>query len=330
MNKISSELKTKVLKISDSSDFNAIALSIFKHQYKYNHVYRDFVDALNKKTEQIHHYSQIPFLPISFYKTREVVCNYVQPLVVFESSGTTGQNNSKHAIEDLSFYNEVSASIFNSRFGSFQNKLIIGLLPSYLERQNSSLVFMVNHFIEQSKHPDSGFYLNNTSELYNKLLLLKNSNFDVILFGVTFALLDFCKEFSIDFPALKIIETGGMKGRGKELIREELHLILKKGFGVEHIYSEYGMTELLSQAYSIDNKGFIPPKWMKILVRETNDPLCVKEFGKGIINVIDLSNVDSCSFIATDDLGQIFDENIFDVEGRVDYSEIRGCSLLSL
>lgn len=330
MSNFQSELKTKVLKISDSSDFNNLALSVFKHQYQNNEFYRLFVDSLRRNVENIKHFSKIPFLPIQFYKTQTILCKNINPVVSFESSGTSGLKNSIHLVEDINFYKKISAEIFIQNYGNFENKVILGLLPSYLERKNSSLVFMVNHFMEQTKDKDSGFFLNNTKQLYNKLLKLSKSTKEVILFGVTFALIDFCNEYKLSFPTLKIIETGGMKGRGKELIREELHSILKKGFGTTEIYSEYGMTELLSQSYSISNKKFQSPPWMKILIRDIYDPFAVNEIGKGIINIIDLANIDTCSFIATDDIGESYGNNLFDIQGRIDYTEIRGCSLLSV
>ncbi len=330
MSNFRSELKTKVLKISDSSDFNILALSVFQHQYQNNEVYRLFVNSLCRNVDNIKHFSEIPFLPIELYKTQSIVCKDIKPVVSFESSGTSGQKKSIHLVEDVDFYKNISAQIFTKNFGVFNNKVILGLLPSYLERKNSSLVFMVNHFMELTKNKDSGFYLNNTTQLYNKLLELSKLTIEVILFGVTFALIDFCNKYKLSFPSLKIIETGGMKGRGKELIREELNAILKNGFGVSEIYSEYGMTELLSQSYSSCDKKFQSPPWMKILVRDIYDPLSVNEIGKGVINIIDLANIDTCSFIATDDIGESFGNNLFDIQGRVDYTEIRGCSLLSI
>lgn len=324
------ELKTKVLKISNSDNFNEIALIVFKYQYNHNEIYRKFVDSLNKNIEKINHYSKIPFLPIGFYKTQKITCTDVKPIMEFESSGTSQQKKSILYIEDIDYYKKVSSLIFTSHFGDFNNKVIIGLLPSYLERNNSSLVFMVNHFINLTEDHDSGFYLYNQDVLYEKLLQLSSSTKEVVLFGVTFALLDFCKKYTLSFPKLTVIETGGMKGRSKELIRHELHDILKKGFGVPQIYSEYGMTELLSQSYSISENKFQSPPWMRILVREIYDPLSVNELGKGLINIIDLSNIETCSFIATDDVGVAYESNHFEIQGRIDSAEIRGCSLLSI
>jgi phenylacetate-coenzyme A ligase PaaK-like adenylate-forming protein len=324
-----SELKAKVLNFSENQSFNDLALSVFQYQYHHNKIYRQFVDKLSIVPEKITHFSNIPFLPIGFFKTQKVVSSVFNDETIFESSGTGSELRSKHYVSDVDFYNNNSVKIFESFFGSLQNKVVLGLLPSYLERGNSSLVHMVNHFMQKSNITESAFYLNDFEKLHQKLELLKQEQKEVILFGVTFALLDFCEKHPLMFPALKIIETGGMKGRGKELIRAELHSILKKGFGVENIYSEYGMTELLSQAYSKNDEGFTMPDTFKILIRDLYDPLTHSEKGKGGISIIDLANVDSCSFIATDDIGEIKSSGKFDVLGRIDASDVRGCSLLT-
>ncbi len=330
MSNLRSELKAKVLNFSETQSFNDLALSVFKYQFQNNKIYRLFVENLSIIPENITHYSKIPFLPIGFFKTQKVIVDAFDQGSIFESSGTGNEIRSKHYIADIEFYNKISVKIFESSFGSLQNKHILGLLPSYIERGNSSLAHMVNHFMQQTKSSESTFYLNDFENLFFKLELLKRDSKEVILFGVTFALLDFCQKFKLEFPNLKIIETGGMKGRGKELIRTELHEILKKGFGVNDIYSEYGMTELLSQAYSKNDEGYVLPPQVKILIRDLYDPLTHSENGKGGISIIDLANIDSCSFISTDDIGEIKSEGIFNVLGRIDASDVRGCSLLTV
>lgn len=330
MSNIRSELKTKVLNFSVNQSFNDLALSVFQYQYEHNKIYHEFVEHLSVFPDKIQHYSKIPFLPIGFFKTQKIHSGSYKEEQVFESSGTGSETRSRHYVTDIDFYNKNSVKIFESAFGSLQEKVILGMLPSYLERGSSSLVHMVNYFMQQTKNSDSAFYLNDFQKLAQKLEVLKNQNKEVVLFGVTFALIDFCKTLKIDFPDLKIIETGGMKGRGKELIRAELHQLLKNGFGVKNVYSEYGMTELLSQAYSIDENGFRMPPQMKILIRDLYDPMAHFESGKGAISIIDLANIDSCSFIATDDMGEIKSNGRFDILGRMDTSEIRGCSLLTV
>ncbi|MDD4575645.1 MAG: acyltransferase [Bacteroidales bacterium] len=330
MANLRSELKTKVLNFSVNQSFNDLALSVFQYQYHHNKLYRKFVEYLSVFPDQIQHYSKIPFLPIGFFKTQKILSGSYKEDQIFESSGTGNETRSKHYVTDVDFYNKNSVKIFESVFGNLQEKVILGMLPSYLERGNSSLVHMVNYFMQQTKNSDSTFYLNDFRTLAQKLEILKKQNKEVVLFGVTFALIDFCKTFKIDFPDLKIIETGGMKGRGKELIRAELHQVIKVGFGVRNVYSEYGMTELLSQAYSINENGFGMPPQMKVLIRDLYDPRAHSENGKGAISIIDLANIDSCSFIATDDKGEIKSNGCFDILGRMDTSEIRGCSLLTV
>jgi len=278
---------------------------------------------------EISHYRDIPFLPIRFFKSHLVISGEYQPEITFSSSGTTGLSTSKHHIKDQNIYVESFKKAFEIFLGKPEEYIILAMLPSYLERDGSSLVFMLDALIKMSGQNKSGFFLHEYEALHALLMRLKSNGKKVILLGVSFALLDLAEQFPIDFPDLIIIETGGMKGRRKELIREELHQILKKGFGVDKIYSEYGMTELLSQAYSKGEGLFTSPPWMKVLIRDTNDPFSILSSGKtGGINVIDLANIYSCSFIATQDLGKIHKDGRFEVLGRFDSSDIRGCNLM--
>jgi len=319
----------KIFNINSVDSFNETALEIFRFQYRNNSIYREFTDRLVVKINEIKHYLQISFLPIEFFKNQKVIKRNSKPSLVFLSSGTTGSIKSKHYIVDVKVYEDSFRRCFEIFYGNISDYCILALLPSYLERKNSSLVYMIKDLIKKSTNPDSGFYLNNYDELIDKLNWLKNSGKKVILFGVTFALLDIAEKYSLDFPDLIVIETGGMKGRKKEIIRQELHEILCRGFGVKTIHSEYGMTELLSQAYSKGDGIFKTPPWMKILIRDINDPLTIiSNYKTGGINVIDLANYNSCSFIATQDLGKLFKDGSFEVLGRFDTSDIRGCSLM--
>ena len=323
------QIKKIIFNINNENTFNETSLEVFRFQYSNNKVYHDYVDALNKSPENILHYSEIPFLPISFFKEHEVTSFDGKPEAVFTSSGTTGSNTSLHFIKNLNLYEESFLSGFEMFFGKPNEYVVLGLLPSYLERQGSSLIYMVNKLIELSGKKESGFYLNEYSELQNLLIKLRSKNKKTILFGVSFALLDMAENFPVDFPELIIMETGGMKGKRKEMIREELHNILTKAFGVKKIFSEYGMTELLSQAYSIGDGLFDTPPWMKILIRDTEDPFSYLKVNKtGGINVIDLANIYSCSFIETQDLGKLHQNGKFEVLGRFDNSDVRGCNLL--
>jgi hypothetical protein len=269
-------------------------------------------------------------LPISFFKDHAVKSTEFKPQLVFESSGTTQTTTSRHYVKDAGIYEESFIKGFELFYGDTKAYCILGLLPSYLGRSNSSLVYMVDKLMQLSGHSFNGFYLHNYEELFNTLRELESNKQPVILFGVTYALLDFAEAFTMKFEHTTIIETGGMKGRKREMTRQEVHALLKKQFGVKHIHSEYGMTELLSQAYSKGDGVFSCPPWMKILVRDEDDPFEIKQDGRGIINVVDLANIYSCSFIATDDAGVLHDDGGFEVLGRVDNSDIRGCSLLAL
>lgn len=313
-----------------AEDFEQSALELFRFQYDNNLLYRQFVEALGVQAGSVSSLTQIPFLPIRFFKSHSVKTTVFDPVTVFESSGTTGMISSTHAVKDLSLYKESFTRAFELFYGSPSEYCIIGLLPSYLERKNSSLVLMVDELIRLSGHAKSGFYLNNLEELSDVLKLLESENQKTLLIGVTFALLDFAERFPMKLKNTIIMETGGMKGRRKDLIREEVHTVLKNAFRVNAIHSEYGMTELLSQAYSYGDGRFHSPPWMKVLVRDEEDPFAIRFRGRGAINIIDMANIYSCSFIATDDAGQVFSDNSFEIAGRIDHSDIRGCSLLAL
>jgi hypothetical protein len=312
----------------DDNGFDRLALDVFHFQYKHNPVYASYVDALHTNVSTIDSITKIPFLPIRFFKTHEIKTTSFEGEMVFESSGTTQTTNSRHIVKDISVYEKSFLLGFEKFYGPPDEWCIIGLLPSYLERNNSSLVMMVDRLIKESHHAQSGFYLYEYDKLYETLMQLEERGQKTLLIGVTFALLDFVEKFSMKLQHTVIMETGGMKGRRKEMTRAELHEILKEKSGVNAIQSEYGMTELLSQAYSKADGIFEPVPWMKILVRAEDDPLDVQQRGAGIVNVIDLANIYSCAFIATDDVGKIFDGGRFEISGRVDNSDIRGCSLL--
>jgi Acyl-protein synthetase, LuxE len=312
----------------DNLTFKQQALAIFHLQYEYNLVYKNYVNALNIDTSTITEINQIPFLPIQFFKNFEVKTGDFVAEETFTSSGTTGITTSTHYVKDRLVYEQSYTKCFEQFYGNIEDYCILGLLPSYLERTGSSLIYMVKDLIEKSKHPLSDFYLNEYEHLYLILQQLELDKQPTILFGVTFALIDFAAKFNINLKYTTIIETGGMKGRGKELTRQKLHQLLQSKFGNKEINSEYGMTELLSQAYTKKEDIFYTPNWMKVLVREESDPLTVHYSGKGLLNVIDLANINSCSFIATDDIGVVHQDESFTVNGRMDNSDIRGCSLL--
>ena len=302
---------------------------MFRFQYDNNTVYREFCELLKVEKHHVKSLEQIPFLPIQFFKSHAVISNTHPVQETFTSSGTTGMATSKHLVTDVSLYEESYRQGFSQFYGNIEDYTILALLPSYLEREGSSLIYMVNDLIQLTNNPDSGFYLNQYDELIKKLIDLDDSGKNIILIGVTYALLDLIEVQQFQLKNTIIMETGGMKGKRKEMIREELHEILCKGFGVSTIHSEYGMTELLSQAYSLGNGVFECPPWMQIFIRETEDALNYVANGKtGGINVIDLANVNSCSFIATQDLGKKNPNNSFEVLGRFDYSDIRGCNLM--
>ena len=308
--------------------FRQQALKIFRYQYAANETYRQWVNALRLNINDVNELYQIPFLPVSFFKTHHVVSGNFVPEAIFESSGTTGTVNSKHWVKELNIYTQSFTEGFKKFYSDPANWCIIGLLPSYLERKGSSLILMVEELIKLSGHSESGFYLNDFKKLASVLKDLDAKKQKTLLIGVTFALLDFAEQYPMPLINTLVMETGGMKGRRKEMIREEVHSFLKKQFSVPAVHSEYGMTELLSQGYSFGDGVFNAVPWMKVLVRDEDDPLLITEKGRGLINVIDLANIHSCSFIATDDVGKIFDDGSFEVLGRRDNSDIRGCSLM--
>ena len=320
-----------IFTISNAKQFEKIALKVFRYQYEYNLVYREFCELFNVEKGSVKSLEQIPFLPIQFFKSHEVVSNSDLVQETFTSSGTTGMLTSKHLITDVTLYENSYRNAFSDFYGNIEDYVVLALLPSYLERSGSSLIYMVKDLMELSNNENSGFYLNNYDELILKLKELDNSGQNVILIGVTYALLDLIEKQKFQLKNTIIMETGGMKGKRKEIIREELHEILCEGFGVSSIHSEYGMTELLSQAYSLGNGIFECPNWMNIVIRDTEDALTYVATGKtGGINVIDLANINSCSFIATQDLGKKYPNNTFEVLGRFDNSDIRGCNLMVL
>lgn len=319
----------------DKESFPSTALEVFAFQYRHNEVYRKYCDTLKINTADIQSVTQIPFLPISFFKTHYITSTSFEPQAIFESSGTTQTISSKHLIKDVGLYEKSFTAGFKSIYGDAKEWCIIALLPSYLERKNSSLVLMADKLIQLSTHKQSGFYLNEFEKLKAVLIELENQKQKTLLIGVTFALLDFAEQFSMPLQHTTIMETGGMKGRREEMTRQQVHNILSKAFQKEHIHSEYGMTELLSQAYSKGKGIFNCPPWMQILIREEDDPFTIYEAGKkeiasGAINVIDLANLYSCSFIATEDTGKLYTDRSFEVMGRLDNTDVRGCSLMAV
>jgi phenylacetate-coenzyme A ligase PaaK-like adenylate-forming protein len=322
-------IKEQIFNISTPKAFEETALTIFRYQAANCEVYRSFLHHLKVQADQVTSTTEIPYLPIAFFKSHEVKSAATPAQIVFSSSGTTGQIQSKHIVTDLTLYEESFNRAFQHFYGDPANSCILALLPSYQEREGSSLIYMVDALIAQSQHPKSGYFLHDNEGLYKTLLELQQQGKRTILIGVTYALLDFIEEYNLDFPELIVMETGGMKGKRKEMVREELHELLTAGFGVPAIHSEYGMTELLSQGYSYGHGIFNCPAWMRIVLRDTNDPLSLLQNRQtGGINVIDLANLNSCSFIATQDLGKIHPDGSFEVLGRFDNADIRGCNLL--
>ena len=341
----------KVFKIRPDTmddEFNNLTLDIFNFQYWNNSIYKTYVDTLRVNPSEVSKLTEIPFLPIEFFRICDVKTTAFEPQAVFESSGTTQAVPSRHLVKDIEIYIASFTRTFNQFYGPINEWCILALLPSYLERENSSLVFMVNELIRQTNHTRSGFYLNDHDKLYATLTELEEAAQKTLLIGVSFGLIDFAEQYSLPLRSTTVLETGGMKGRRKEIIRAELHSILKAKFGSKVIHSEYGMTELLSQAYSTGDGIFRCPPWMKVLLRDEEDPLHVLsheslhknnqftnggdewQSQRGVINVIDLANIYSCSFIATDDAGVLYSDGTFEVIGRTDYSDIRGCSLLAM
>lgn len=323
--------KEEIFQISSKKEFEKMALKVFRHQYDHNFVYNQFCNLLNKNKSNVKSLTEIPFLPIQFFKSHQVLSSSTPVQQTFTSSGTTGMITSQHLITDITWYEESYRKAFAQFYGNIEDYAVLALLPSYLDRQGSSLIYMVKDLIDSSNHSESGFYLNNYNELAAKIIELDNAGQNVLLIGVTYALLDLIEMQKFELKNTIIMETGGMKGKRKEMIREELHQLLCEGFGVSNIHSEYGMTELLSQAYSLGDGVFECPNWMHLLIRDTEDALTYVEVQKtGGINVIDLANYNSCAFIATQDLGKKYPNNSFEVLGRFDNSDIRGCNLMVL
>ena len=316
--------------IHDETGFTQAALSVFRFQYNHNPTYHSYCQLLNVKKEEVKQLEDIPFLPISFFKTHTVKTTVFTPTLTFCSSGTTGMQQSRHLIKDAIIYQKSLIEGFRFFYGNPSDYTFLALLPNYLEQKHSSLVYMMDTLMRQSHSKESGYYLYNHEDLYQKLIQLRENKQKTIIWGVTFALLDFAEHYSLDFPKLIVFETGGMKGRRKEMVKEELYARLKKAFGVPDIHSEYGMCELLSQAYSKGGNIFATPPWMQLRLRSEKDPLdSSNSVSTGVINVIDLANIYSCSFIATEDLGRRHPQGI-EVLGRLDHAQIRGCNLMVL
>ncbi|KUF45364.1 acyl transferase [Myroides marinus] len=319
----------EIIQIQTKKDFHKVAMKVFRFQYEHNPVYQQFCNLLNKTPEQVKTLTDVPFLPIEFFKSRDVLSSTDPIQITFTSSGTTGMITSKHHVTDLAYYEYSFRSAFSHFYGNIEDYVVLALLPAYLEREGSSLIYMVEDLIKGSNQPESGFYLHNYEELAKMLVDLDKQGRNVLLIGVTYALLDMIEMQKFNLSNTIIMETGGMKGRRKEMIREELHQVLCDGFGVSKIHSEYGMTELLSQGYSFGDGVFECPPWMDILTRDPEDALSYVEEGKtGGVNVIDLANINSCSFIATQDLGKKYNDGSFEILGRFDHSDIRGCNLM--
>ncbi|HEY0355126.1 MAG TPA: acyl transferase [Flavisolibacter sp.] len=327
------ELEQKVFNIHNEKELQSIALEVFRFQFGNNSLYRDFCRALHRHPGNVVKCEQIPFLPISFFKTHAICTTEFEPEMIFTSSGTTGITTSSHYVRSLQLYRTSFLTCFKRFYGDPSVYCILGLLPSYLEREGSSLVYMVDQLVKESGHADSGFYLHDTDRLDQTLEKLENEGQKTLLIGVTYALLDFGRSHPRSLKHCNIMETGGMKGRKKEMTRQELYGELRSCFGTTRIYSEYGMTELLSQAYAVDGK-FLAPSWMKVFARDETDPLTILDARKqtvtGGLNIIDLANIYSCSFIATEDIARIHPDESFEVLGRMDHSDIRGCSLLAI
>jgi phenylacetate-coenzyme A ligase PaaK-like adenylate-forming protein len=320
----------RILNIKSAGEFNALALDVFRLQAAENRVYGRYLSLLGIRPETVSTVEEIPFLPIGLFKSEKIITGNREPELVFRSSGTTGQQPSVHYVASAGLYRESALNAFTRFYENPQDICILALLPSYLEREDSSLVYMMNHLVTLSRHPDSGFYLNNYAELANKLKQRTADGTPTLLLGVSFALLDLAEQHPVGLSEnITIMETGGMKGRRKEMVREELHHALQTAFNVRTVHSEYGMTELLSQAYSTGSGKFNSPPWMKVLVRDLYDPFTLLPAGRsGGINIIDLANLYSCSFIATEDTGKVMEDGSFEITGRSDHSEVRGCNLM--
>jgi Acyl-protein synthetase, LuxE len=324
---LDNELAYRVF-LAQQDNFEELALEIFLFQYAQNKVYRRYVDELAIAPREVDSILKIPFLPISLFKSQVIKTSDFTEELFFQSSGTTGAVNSRHFIKDAGLYKKSFLDGFRKFYGRPEQWCIVGLLPSYLERKDSSLIFMVDELIRMSGHAQSNFYLYDLENLAATLRVLEKTKQKTLLIGVTYALLEFAEKFPIPLHHTTVMETGGMKGRRRELTRKEVHDFLKQQFGQPSIHSEYSMTELLSQAYSSHDGIFQLVPWMRVCIRNEDDPLEVYSQGTGIVNIIDLANAYSCSFIATDDVGTVFDDGAFEIQGRIDGSDLRGCNLL--
>lgn len=324
-----SGINTAALFTLQEQDTEAAALELFHYQYRENDIYRAYTNALRRKPSDIRSLLDIPFLPIQFFKTHTVTCGAFEPELIFESSGTTQTINSRHLVKEAAIYEQSFLAGFERFYGPVSDYVVVGLLPSYLERKHSSLVYMVQDMVKRSGHAASGFYLYEHDKLAAHLRELEASGQKTLLIGVTFGLLDFAENYQLELNHTIVMETGGMKGRREEWTRQQVHAYLKERLGCKHIHAEYGMTELLSQAYSYGDGIFTTPPWMKVLVRDESDPFELSAANaSGVINVVDLANVHSCAFIATEDIGKIRPDGSFEVLGRLDNSALRGCSLM--
>lgn len=322
-------LKEMIFNTSDSNEFTETTLRVFYYQYHNNLVYRQFCDLLHKNPSNVNRLESIPFIPVQFFKDHKIYSAACIEEKIFTSSGTSGTIPSRHYVADLDLYERAFIHSFSQFYGNYSDYVVFALLPSYLEREGSSLIYMADFFIKNSKHSQGGFFLYNHDELIKSINEALRKQHKILLLGVTYALLDLAENYKLDLTGIVIMETGGMKGKRQELLREEVHDILKNAFKISHIHSEYGMTELMSQAYSKGDGIFKCPSQMKVMIREMNDPFSFVEKGRtGGINIIDLANLYSCSFISTMDLGKIIEDESFTVSGRFDQSEIRGCNLL--
>lgn len=328
---IAALLKQQLFSIQTTAQFEAVALDVFRYQAANNLVYKTFLNYIGCKVSNIAHVAQIPFLPIELFKTQRIVTGNLPTQQTFTSSGTTGTQTSKHEVCDLALYEKSFMHSFEQFYGAATQYCVLALLPAYLERTGSSLVYMANHLIEKSKYPQSGFYLYDYAKLSKILRQLNNIGKKTLLLGVSFALWDLAEQHPQPLPHTIVMETGGMKGKRPEIVRPQLHQILQNAFGLNTIHSEYGMTELLSQAYSNGQGIFRCPNHMQVLVREANDPFHILPTNQtGCLNIIDLANLHSCSFLATADLGKVFDDGSFEISGRMDSSDVRGCNLMVL
>ena len=325
------EWANRVFNIHNEKDFHFIALGLFDFQFTHNPLYQDYCRAVRRTPDTIKRVEDIPFLPISFFKSHRIVTTAFDPALIFQSSGTTGNTTSSHFVKAAALYEQSFTEGFRLFYGDIRDYCLLGLLPSYLERGQSSLVYMVDRLIKQSGHPESGFYLHDLDRLDETLTRLEATGQKTLLIGVTYALLDFAAKYPRQLRHTLVMETGGMKGRRRELTRAELHEELSRQLGLTSVHAEYGMTELLSQAYAI-NGHFRTPPWMRICLRDETDPFTILPNQPGLsgaINVIDLANIYSCSFIATEDVGRWLPENQFEVLGRMDHTDVRGCSMIA-